>query len=432
MNRVFDGPGVWLVVMVISCAAIPSPRRTKPADKPPLLFGMSTALTGPAAALGRDMRAGVLAAFQECNRRGGIRGRPLRLIALDDRYEPTLTGPNVWRLIYEERVLALVGNVGTPTAVAALPLVRESGTPFFGAFTGAGILRKRPPERYVINFRASYAQETAAMVDALVTYGGVAPEEIAFFTQRDAYGDAGFAGGIAALKRYGLRNPADVLHVRYERNTIAVENALADLLMWDRPVKAVIMVGAYKPCARFIRLARRHGITATFLNVSFVGSTALARELGPEGDGVIVTQVVPHVAADLPIVRDYRRALEAYAPELEPTFVSLEGYIVGRILIEALSRHRGTPTREGVVRALENLGQFDLGLGVPLTLGPEDHQACDAVWPTVIRAGRLVPFEWRELAKQRPWSDGSDEPARVRGAAERIADLPAAPRARHP
>ena len=432
MNRVLAGLGVWFVVAVIHWAITADPTCTAAQGSRSLPFGMSTALTGPAAALGQNMRAGVVVAFEECNRSGGIAGRRLELIVLDDRYEPTLTGPNVWRLIYQHRVLALIGNVGTPTAVAALPLVRESGTPFFGALTGAGVLRKRPPERYVINFRASYAQETAAMVDALLEHGGIRPEEIAFFTQRDAYGDAGFAGGVAALKRHGLRHTTEVLHVRYDRNTVAVENALADLLMWDRPVKAVIMVGAYKPCARFIRLARRYGVSAFFLNVSFVGGTALAHELGPDGEGVIVTQVVPHVASDLPIVRQYRRALRAHAPGLQPTFVSLEGYIVGRILIEALSRYRDAPTREGVIRALESLGQFDLGLGVPLTLGPEDHQACDAVWPTVIRDGKLVPFDWRDLASLRPWSSKSDDRANSRSTAERVTNIPAPPRPRYP
>ena len=129
------------------------------------------------------------------------------------------------RLIEEQRVLAVVGNVGTPTAIAAVPIALEARTLFFGAFTGAGVLRKEPPDRYVINYRASYAEETAAMVRALVAIAHITPEEIAFFTQRDGYGDAGFAGGIAALTQHGLKDPATVAHGRYERNTLDVEKA---------------------------------------------------------------------------------------------------------------------------------------------------------------------------------------------------------------
>ena len=368
-----------------------------------IVLGMSTALSGPAGSLGSNMRAGVLAAFEEANQAGGINSRKLRLVALDDGYEPGRTTPNVRKLIDDEQVLAIVGNVGTPTAVAAIPIANEGKTPFFGAFTGAGVLRKTPPDRYVINYRASYAEETAAMVDALIEVAKMEPEEIAFFTQRDTYGDAGFAGGLDALKRHGLQSTGNVAHGRYERNTLAVENALADILFHEPLAKAVIMVGAYAPCAEFIRLARPHGLDAVFLNVSFVGAAPLVDELGEEGDGVIVTQVVPHFQSELPVVAQYRAALQALDVSLSHTFGSLEGYIVGRILCRALMTIDVTPTRETVVDALEGLGEFDMGLEKPLRLGPGDHQACHQVWPTVLRGGKVVPYNWGELATD---SDG--------------------------
>jgi ABC-type branched-subunit amino acid transport system substrate-binding protein len=202
------------------------------------LLGMSTALSGPAAELGENMKTGVLAALEEANRGGGIAGRSLRLVALDDQYEPAQTVPNMRELIDEKEVVVVVGNVGTPTAVAAIPIANEAKTPFYGAFTGAGVLRKTPPDRYVVNYRASYAEETAAMVDALVAQAGLRTNEIAFFTQRDAYGDAGFVGGIAALRRHGLASEHDVAHGRYERNTLAVENGLAEVLQADPPPSA--------------------------------------------------------------------------------------------------------------------------------------------------------------------------------------------------
>ncbi len=362
-----------------------------------IVLGMSTALSGPAAKLGQNMRAGVLAAVEEANRAGGIRGRKFRLITLDDGYEPARTGPNMRKLVDEHKVLVVIGNVGTPTAVAAIPIANESKTPFFGAYTGAGVLRKSPPDRYVINYRASYAEETAAMVDALVNNAGLKPEEIAFFTQRDAYGDAGFVGGITALKRHGLKNEQQIAHGRYERNTLAVEGGLAEILQADAPQQAVIMVGAYAPCAKFIRLARDIGLNARFLNVSFVGTAPLAKSLGKAGDGVIITQVVPHFESDLPIVRECRQALRSLDVSAQPTFGSLEGYIATRILIRALRTAKTPLTRDGAVDALEGLGQFDFGIGVPLQLSRTDHQASHGVWPTVIRGGKIASFDWNEL-----------------------------------
>jgi ABC-type branched-subunit amino acid transport system substrate-binding protein len=372
---------------------------TAAADRPPeIVLGMSTALSGPAADLGANMRSGVLAALEEANRAGGIHGRRLSLIALDDAYEPAKTIPNMRTLVDDPRVLAVVGNVGTPTAVAAIPIAIDAKMPFYGAFTGAGVLRKSPPDHWVINYRASYAEETSAMVDALVDQGKLSPEEIGFFTQRDAYGDAGFAGGIAALKRHGLKDEHRVPHVRYERNTSAVEKAVGDLLLLPQPPRAVIMVGAYQGCAAFIKLARQNELDALLLNVSFVGSESLAKAAGTDGERTIITQTVPHYEADLPIAQQYRAALAQLDPKLKPTFGSMEGYVSTRLLLSAMSKEGTELSREGIVKALEQTGKLDLGLGVPLELSATEHQASHGVWPTVIRDGRVVPFRWEELA----------------------------------
>lgn len=362
-----------------------------------LPFGMSTALTGPAARLGLNMRLGVLVAFSEQNVAGGIHGKALCLSAIDDGYEPERVVPNMHTLIQEENVLAVVGNVGTPTAVVAEPIAARNSTLFFGAYSGAGVLRKMPPERYVINYRASYAEETAAMVEALMNFGAVQPEEIAFFTQRDAFGDAGFSGGVAALRRHGFTDEQLIVHGRYERNTTAVENGLADILMAKQLPKAVILVGAYEPCATFIKLARACGLQALFLNVSFVGAAPLAEKLGEDGEGVIITQVVPHYDSEVPLVVQFRQALSGLFPFEKPTFGALEGYVVGRILIRSLVEINGPVTRETVVEALEGLGEFDIGLGGSLALSREEHQASHRVWPTVIRGGKVVPCNWNEL-----------------------------------
>ena len=361
------------------------------------VFGMSTVLSGPAANLGINMHNGVLAAFKEINLQDGINGRSLCLVVLDDAYDPEKTVANMHMLIEQENVLAIIGNVGTPTAIAAVPIANRSHVPFYGAFTGAGILRRIPPDRYVINYRASYAEETAAMVQALVTFGQLKPDEIAFFTQRDAYGDSGFVGGIAALKRNGLKDETQVTHARYERNTLAVENGLADILLANPEPKAVIIVGTYAPAAKFIRLARSYGLHSLFLNVSFVGSAPLAQALGNEESGVIITQVVPHLESKLPIVQNFHKALHRLNPALPPTYGALEGYIATHIFLQALKTVKGDITRESITEALEAMGEFDLGFAAPLKLSPKEHQASHQIWPTIIRQGEVLPFDWKQL-----------------------------------
>lgn len=343
------------------------------------------------------MELGVQAAFAEQNAAGGVRGQQLRLIALDDGYEPERTAPNMHRLAEDPQVLAIIGNVGTPTAVVAAPIAVKHKLPFFAAYTGAGVLRLEPPQRYVINYRASYAEETGAMVDALVEHLGVLPEEFAFFTQRDAYGDAGYAGAIDALARYGLASEQTVQHVRYERNTVVVEHAVADLLLADPQPRVVVMVGAYQPCAAFIREAKRAGIDALFCNVSFVGAQSLQRELKGDCDKVIVTQVVPHYRSRAPIATRYFAALAHYNGSASPSFGSFEGYVATRVLIEALEKFEGPVDREAIVDALEGLGVFDIGLGAPLCLTSADHQACHQVWPTILRRDEVAPVEWVNL-----------------------------------
>jgi len=174
---------------------------------------------------------------------------------------------------------------------------------------------------------------------------------------------------------------------------------LADVLFASTPPKAVIMVGAYAPCAKFIELAKETGLDALFFNVSFVGSAPLARELGEQMDKVIVTQVVPHPQEkDLPIVKAYHEDLQAFDPKAVPTFGSLEGYIAARIFIKALEKIKGLPNRESVIDALDGLNSFDIGLGQPLHLSAKRHQASHRVWPTVLKKGKFVPFEWNDIA----------------------------------
>lgn len=369
------------------------------ADPAPIRVGMSAALSGPAQSLGTEMRLGIETFFHKINSQGGINGRRLELVAMDDGYVPQAAVRNMNHLIDDEHVLAVIGNVGTPTAKLTVPIATKKKTLLFGAFTGAGLLRS-PPNRYVVNYRASYAQETAAMVEGLLE-AGILPYEIAIFSQNDAYGDAGYTGVIQGLESVGYKDARRLAHGRYERNTLDVKDALLTILKAPVRPRAIIMIGSYAPCAKFIKAAKRALPDAYFLNVSFVGSKALKEALGPQGEGVIVTQVVPHFAAELPLTRRYLRDLQVYDAGAEAGFVSLEGYIVARIFVEGLRRAGEDIDRESIIDALLSIHNLDIGLGVPIQYTEEVYQGSQMVWPTIIRNGEFQPLELSHLLQER-------------------------------
>jgi branched-chain amino acid transport system substrate-binding protein len=345
------------------------------ADK--IVFGQATALEGPASALGQGMKMGLEAAFAEVNKAGGVKGRKLELKSVDDGYEPTKSIEAVKKLLEEDKVFAMAGAVGTPTAAATQPIATAAGAPFIGAFTGAEFLRE-PYKPLVMNIRASYFQETEAMVEHLTKDLGAT--RIAIMYQDDAFGQAGLAGVKKALDKRQMQLAGEGT---FERNTVAIKTAL--LAIKKVEPHAVIMISPYKPAAEFIKLARQIKFDSTFVNISFVGSDALAKELGPVGAGVVVTQVVPFPKdATIPVVGRYQASLKASAPDAQPGFVSLEGYLVGRAIIAALEKVSGDPTRQALIEAVQKSGTMDLG-GFKLSYGPSSNRGSDQVILTVIQ-----------------------------------------------
>ncbi len=341
-----------------------------------ILFGQAAVLQGPASALGTGMKAGLEAAFEEANRKGGVHGRKIRLLSVDDGYEPSKSIAATRKLIDEDKVFGLIGPVGTPTAVAAQPIAGAARVPFIGAFTGASFLRN-PKLDNVINVRASYDLETEAWVKHLTE--DLKITKIAIFYQDDAFGRAGLSGFEKAMKKRGLPIAAEGT---YERNTTAIKTAL--LALRKAAPEAVVMVGAYQPSAEFIKLARKIEFNPVFVNISFVGASALAKALGNEGAGVIVSQVVPFPwDASLKVVADYQAAIRAADPKAQPEFVSLEGYLVGRLAIAALEKAGPEPTRAGLLQAIKDNAEFDIG-GLKMTFGPNDNEGLDKVFMTVI------------------------------------------------
>ena len=315
-----------------------------------IVFGISAPLTGSARDLGLQMRNGIETAFNAQNDDGGINGRTLRLAAADDGYEPARTAETVKDLYERERIFGFIGNVGTPTAVVAAPFALEHRMLFFGAFTGADLLRREPPDRYVFNYRASYAEETAAAVNYLVKVRKIRTDQIAVFAQQDSYGDAGFNGVMSAMRTLRGGDGGYVLRLGYQRNTMDVDNALAQLKAYKAPIKAVVMVPTYRAAAKFIEKTKDAYPGLIYTNVSFVGSTALKDELmmlGPQyAAGVIVTQVVPALDGYSSLVLQYKSALERYFPSEAANYVSFEGYIAAQIMIEAVKTRR-SPARHG-------------------------------------------------------------------------------------
>ncbi|MCY3961845.1 MAG: ABC transporter substrate-binding protein [bacterium] len=348
-----------------------------------VVFGQSAAFSGPAQELGINMNLGIMAAFAEANRNGGVHGRMLELVTRDDAYEPEAAITNTQALINEEQVFSLIGAVGTPTSRSATPVAAEAGIPYVAPFTGAGFLRDDHWDN-IINLRASYAQETEEMVERLTTDLGVT--RIAVMFQDDSFGRAGYNGALAALERRGMSLVATGV---YPRNTTAVKSGLLDLRLGNP--EAVILIGAYQPVAALISWARHIDFDPIFMTVSFVGSNALADELGSGGEGVYVTQVIPFPTdLSIPVVASYTAALEAYDPTAEPGFVSLEGYIAGRLAISGLEACGVVLNRGCFLENILGAGQFDVD-GFVLDFGAEDNRAVDnqgsdAVFLTVIDA----------------------------------------------
>ena len=342
-----------------------------------IVFGQVAALTGPAQDLGQGMRQGILAAFGEANRGGGVNGRILELKSRADGYEPEKTVEATKASLGEDKVFALIGAVGTPTSKAGQPIATAAKVPFIGPFTGAEFLRN-PYNRYVVNLRSSYFEETEAWIEHLTKDLGIS--RIAILYQDDAFGLAGLEGVQKAMAK---RNMSLVASGVFRRNTVAIKSALLDI-MKAQP-EAVVTVAPYKPVAQFVRVAHQVQLNALFVAISFVGSDSLAKELGSAGTGVIVSQVVPSPWDNsLPVIAAYQRAIGAADPNAKPGFVSLEGYLVGRLAVEALKRIKGEVTREALLNAI-NEAPFNMG-GVTLTYSPAKNQGSNQVYFTILQA----------------------------------------------
>lgn len=345
-----------------------------------IVLGMSNALEGPASALGTGLKSGAMVYFDKINAAGGVHGRKIKVISYDDGYEPRNTVKNTKKLISEDKVFALFGYVGTPTSKAILPIINKEKVIYFGPFTGAEFLRN-PVNKYIFNVRSSYFNEAEAQVEHLTAKLGL--KNIGIFIQDDAYGLAVKGGVMKALKKRDLFLKGEG---RYKRNTVAVDEAVG-VLKAASP-EAVSMVGTYKAMAAFIKKSKAQGYSPVFLNVSFVGTTALIEELKGEGDGTIISQVTPSpYDPSLQMVKGYQEDMKK-AGNNKPGYVSLEGYLDAFVFVEVLKKVGRDLTRDSFIKAAESLSISSGGMS--FSFSPNNHQALDKVYLTEITGGKVV------------------------------------------
>jgi branched-chain amino acid transport system substrate-binding protein len=386
------GLGVLLGCCFAVSISTPAQTATGVSDKE-ILIGSCSALEGPSHFLGTETVNGAKAYFAMVNDAGGVDGRKLKLVAYDDSYDPAKTEACFNRLM-EQKVFALSFFVGTPTAVKYIPMAESNKIPLVGLFTGAQTLYV-PLRHWIVNVRASYFDETREQIDGM--WGTLGYKKIGVIYPEDAFGAAVLEGVKAALKAH---NAEPIAAASYQRQTAQVGGAI-DTVKAANP-EAVVLVGPANTVAPILKQSHARGWKPLFLTVSFVGTDDLIQEAGPDSDGMVITQVVPpYYLTDFKTVALYRRELTKYIPSAQPNFVSLEGFVDAMVLVEGLKRAGKELTRDGLIRGIESIHEFDVGLGPQLKLNysSKAHKGFDHVLPTVIRGGRAVPFtDWSTAA----------------------------------
>ena len=363
-------------------------------ELPPILIGISNVQSGPGKDLGINLLEGSRRYFNLVNQAGGIHGRRIELRIRDDQYEPDPAVHNTQNLIDQDKVFFLFDYVGTPTLTRVLPLLKyyeQEHIVNVAPFTGAEPQRQPPYDKYVFNIRASYREETEALVRY---FYGKGYRRIGYFGQADAYGKSGESGVKSALTARGLRL---ISSVSYRRNSPLGTSMKEQVeILRSQGVDAVIAVGVYGPCAAFIHDARAAGWSAPIANVSFVGADALLQMLIEDGKkdgldltaGLIASQVVPSPQETrYALVRSYRKQF----PGPKAGFISLEGWLNAAVVTKALRRAGRNPSRADFIRAMDSLSGWDPGLGVKLEFSRSGHQGLHQIWLTKVEHGRWVP-----------------------------------------
>ena len=348
-----------------------------------ITLGMTSPFSGTNGVYGTDMRQVIQTYFDQVNKAGGVNGRKINLVALDDGYETDRAVANTKSLIEEKNVFALLASYGSsPTTEAMNKVFGPAKVPLVGTISGAGSLREpisqNPNGRYMFNVRASYADETEAIVSQLVSLG---LKNIAVFYQNDGFGKSGLDGVTVALKKHNL---APTTAATVERNSVDV-TAAVEAIAKSKP-QAVVMVTLYKPTAAFVKAMKKANQSPMFMTLSPVGTEQLVAELGPDARGIGISQVMPYPFNDIvPMVRDYQKLVGAKAGY---SYYGIEAYAMARVMVDALKRMGKDPSREKLMAALESTS-LDMG-GLKVTYSATNRQGSRFVELTVIGPGGKV------------------------------------------
>jgi ABC-type branched-subunit amino acid transport system substrate-binding protein len=351
-----------------------------------IILGQSTAMTGGASSLGKPFHDGARAYFEYINSLGGVHGRKIELVTYDDKYEPSLAVENSLKLIKEDKVFALFGEMGTPTSKAVLEVINKYKVPYLTPLTGAELLRE-PFNPLVINFRESYYAETEALVKYVVD--DLNMENIAIFYQNDSYGKAGLKGVEIALKKRSMTLSAKGTYVR---NTLSITTAL-NFIKKAKP-QVVIMIGVHKPSVKFIKRLKKAGFKDTVLaSISAIWSESLLKSLGEDAEDLIISQIVPLPCCDSnTAVVEYKNIFLKSDVKNVCGFVSLEGFLSAKLVVEALKLSGESLNRDSFIKSFEDLASNSLN-GLDISLSENDHQAMESVYLTSFKNGELIEIK---------------------------------------
>lgn len=392
---------VFFITQSALVAADPNSTPTHPTSSTtatPIKIGMSVSLTGQNALSGKSIRQGVSIYFNKINAAGGVDGHPLELIALDDAYTPEQAIQNIRQLIKNDHVIAIVGDNGSASAIASVPVVNAEKVLLFGAYPGTDVLHKMPPDRYVINLRVSYKQEVDAMVNGLLSIG-IKPEQFAFLAQNDEFGTTIYQSAIQVLKS-GYAKADSLPYSQFPRNTVNVEDSIAQILNnSSKTIRAFILGGTVSANEKIIKLAQPN-----FPNAYFVGFAGLIEptELNNSVEGkVLLSQAVPYFTkSNLPALQEYLADVKKYGgKDAKTNIISFQAYLTAKLFVVGLKQAvlNGRLTREGIIDTFESMHDIDIGIGIKIHFDKNHHQALDTIWPGIYKGGDFVPLTWSGL-----------------------------------
>ncbi|MDC0933179.1 ABC transporter substrate-binding protein [Arcobacteraceae bacterium] len=359
-------------------------------------LGMSTDLSGPIKYIGNHMNIGIQTYLKKNNTTKNSK-YTFSLITYDDNYNPIQASKNVHKLIYEDKVLALLGNMGTPASKLTIPMTNDINIAAFGYYTGGKYVRKEPADKNVFNYRISYEQEVKFIISNLLEKG-IKPKEIAFLSQNDAYGNSGYFAAIKELKNKGFKNTHKILNGRYNSHSLNVESSLSKLLDHPSEPKVILMFGITKPIIKFIQIAKQDFPNTTFISISPISQTKIIEELKSKSDDLIITQTVPLLSSKLPIIKEFLKEFTLHFPNEKPSLASLEGYIVGKLFVTSINKSDiQVNNRESIIRILSNKEDIDIGLGFKSSFTQKYNQYSSKIWTSIIKNGIVKEYNWNEM-----------------------------------